>query len=407
MSSADDYAWFEVTAQGLSVESCLTFVKGLTAEEVTRRLGGAEVARITGLDRMERYREAVTVPAEAYGEDGSFDFEASTGREFAAVADLPGGALIVEQYGFLGTVPEVSKPLSRGASVAVVYTSENNDPSFTWAEDGDVRVTFDPYHAAWREGSRPDALLDVMQRLGFNFSTAEVDDPGWVFDDKAPGRAFALAEHVTGIRLTEEVLTEPTYLAVSVPSPWHRATTPGASTDGVPPIHIKDAAPTVDVGETMDLRAGELPSAEIGQPMTVEPFAPGGYDYAVRYTVRRVEQARDADPSPDELERVWLLVDVEATGVRGDARAQPHDFAFVAADRSRYRPIGLDKAGLLDFTVLRPGEHASGLVLFHLPPDVPGAGAIVIVNMHDEPIAYWSVGGSPARYAGPEKYPWP
>jgi len=166
------------------------------------------------------YQHAVTVPSDATRPNGSFDYEASTGRDFAAVADVAGGALMVEQYGILGITEEVTAPLSRGTSVAVVYSNDHDDPSFRWIYDGDLRLAFDPFHAARREGSDPDALLDNMRRLGFNFSPADdPDDPNWVFDDLAPGRAFALAEHVTDVRFTEDTLTEPTFLALSVPAP--------------------------------------------------------------------------------------------------------------------------------------------------------------------------------------------
>ncbi|MFG1609108.1 DUF6461 domain-containing protein [Actinoplanes sp. NPDC049265] len=179
MSSADDYAWFENAELGLAVASCLTFVRDASAAEVVRRLGGAEVARSEGLDRFERYSDAVTVPPEAYGE--SFDHGASTGREFAAVCDLPGGAFMLEAYGALGSRDDVLGRLSSGTSVAAVFSTEHTDPRFAWAENGVVRVAFDPFQAGWREGSTPDALLPQMQELGFNLIDEDIDP-----DDPSP-----------------------------------------------------------------------------------------------------------------------------------------------------------------------------------------------------------------------------
>ncbi|MEU4242365.1 hypothetical protein [Actinoplanes sp. NPDC026619] len=179
-------------------------------------------------------------------------------------------------------------------------------------------------------------------------------DPRWVFDEQAAGRALALAHHVTGIRLTEDTLTQPVYLAVSVPA----TRSPGAD-ETVPPLYFHDVEPTVDQPETMDLDGTELIVAAIGQPLTVRPFAQYGYDFAIRYTVHSVLQAPHADPQPDEADSVWLLVDVEAVGVRGPVDAAPHDFAFVAADRSRYWPVGIGDKPQLEITSLQAGERAS------------------------------------------------
>ncbi|WP_143235237.1 DUF6461 domain-containing protein [Paractinoplanes atraurantiacus] len=113
-----------------------------------------------------------------------------------AVTQLTGGALIVEQYSQLGTDEEILETLSQGTDVATVYHSENNDELFIWSKDGEIRASFDFRHASWREGS----------------------DPDYVLDEEASGRAFDLAEHVTGIRLTEAVLTTSNFSIVRVPA---------------------------------------------------------------------------------------------------------------------------------------------------------------------------------------------
>jgi hypothetical protein len=407
VSSAADYAWFEVTELGLAVASCLTFVKDVPAAEVARRLGGTEIARMDGLARFERYRGAVTVPPQADGEDEACDYSASTGREFAAVCDLTGGAFMLETYSFLGVTDDVLRRLSAGTSVAVVYSTEHNDSRFVWAEDGDIRVAFDPFHAGWREGSTPDALILDLAELGFHLSDEDPGDPRWVFDDKAAQRALALAHRLTGVHLTEDTLKRPTYLALSVPSA--RSAPAEADLGPAPPLYFHDVAPTVDQTETMDLNGDGLIVAAIGESITVQPWAQHGYDAAVRYTVRSVLQAPHADPEPDEVDTVWLLVDVEAVGVHGQVQAQPHDFAFVAADRSRYWPTGVSDKPQLEMTSLLPGQRVSGLVLFQVPADVPAHGKIVVKTLGDEddiPWGYWLMAGSPARYEGPEKYPW-
>jgi hypothetical protein len=194
MIAVNNYGWFEITGPGLSVESCLTFVKDRTGAEVARALGGAVIGRITGLDDLSEQTFSV------------------------AVTQLTGGALIVEQYSQLGTAEEILETLSRGTDVATVYHSESNDELFIWTKDGEIRVSFDFRNASWREGSGPDALLDVLRSMGFNLGPDDPDDPDYVFDEKASGRAFDLAEHVTGIRLTEAVLTTSNFSVVRVPA---------------------------------------------------------------------------------------------------------------------------------------------------------------------------------------------
>jgi hypothetical protein len=44
------------------------------------------------------------------------------------------------------------------------------------------------------------------------------DDPDYVFNEEASSRAFELLEQVTGIRLTEEILTTSNFSVVRVPA---------------------------------------------------------------------------------------------------------------------------------------------------------------------------------------------
>jgi hypothetical protein len=146
-------------------------------------------------------------------------------------------------------------------------------------------------------------------------------------------------------------------------------------------------------------------AAEIGQSITVEKLGSFG-PAAVRYAVRTVERAPHAFAEPGDDPSVWLLVDVQATGVRGHAEAAPIDFAFVAADGHRYRPWGMNKAEELRSETLQPGEQISGLLLFNVPPRVPANGKVVVVTVpYDVPLGYWTIGRQPPRYAGPERYP--
>ncbi|BCJ47087.1 hypothetical protein GCM10010168_83080 [Actinoplanes ianthinogenes] len=186
-----DLERFAVHEDELGLDYCLAFARGLTAAQVAGRLGGTEIAWVRGLAQL---------PA---------------GSPFVAVAELPGGAVIVEAFRGRLLFEPANRPLSQGTSVAVVYESEHHDPAFLWVEDGEVRVSFNPDSPGYREGSEPDALLDDMVRLGFDVT--DEGDENADFDEQATLRAFALAEHVTGLPLAPGMLRDLTYLSLSLP----------------------------------------------------------------------------------------------------------------------------------------------------------------------------------------------
>ena len=199
--TADDYRWFQRDDNELALGFCLSFITGLTADEVIGRLGQVELSDTT-------------------------------------VTEVPGGTLMLEKTGVLGIQSWISEPLSAGTDVVVVFDSEHSDAQLQWLHDRDCRLECDPYAVSWRSGSDPDALLGPMRRLGFNFSAAEdPDDPAWVYDSDAVLRAFALAEQVTGIRFPEHLVTveapendtEDGWTGVSLPDERIRAAGPSGA----------------------------------------------------------------------------------------------------------------------------------------------------------------------------------
>ncbi|WP_433832597.1 DUF6461 domain-containing protein [Actinoplanes sp. CA-015351] len=201
VSTADDFRWFQHDGNEFALGFCLSFIKGLTASEVTRRLGRVKLGD-------------------------------------TAVTEVPGGTLMLEKGGGLGIRARINKPLSAGTDVVVVYDSEHSDAELHWLRDGDSRLVCDPYAVNWRSGSDPDALVGLMRQLEFNFSAAGADSPDWVYDGDAVLRAFALAEHVTGIRLPEELLItedaqddtdEDVWADVDVPGEGTRAAGPSGA----------------------------------------------------------------------------------------------------------------------------------------------------------------------------------
>ncbi|MER7108321.1 DUF6461 domain-containing protein [Streptomyces sp. NPDC000229] len=94
----------------------------------------------------------------------------------------------------------------------------------SWYEAGELRTGFE-----WptdRYGSTPDDLVPVMREIGFGLTEKE-DRTGPSTDTKAA--VLALAERLTGVRLTEELLKDAAYShAGQGPDGWCHASPPRA-----------------------------------------------------------------------------------------------------------------------------------------------------------------------------------
>jgi hypothetical protein len=155
---AADYAWFVRECEEHSDGFCATFVRGLSPEEAFRRIG-------------------------AIPDDISGDW----GIEARAAS---GGTVLID-YGYA----MLSELISRGTTAATVFTNGSLDEDFVYSVDGVVVTKFEPHSPDWRRGSDPDRLLAQMREVGI------------LLDEEATGdlritRALALAERVTGVRLS-------------------------------------------------------------------------------------------------------------------------------------------------------------------------------------------------------------
>ncbi|MEV0237838.1 DUF6461 domain-containing protein [Nonomuraea sp. NPDC050786] len=142
------------------------------------------------------------------------------GHFFGAVS-IGDWCLIVEPNGFMGVTPEIIKPLSADTRLVSHFRNVNAVKDFYWAEDGDIRLMFEPPFAADRYGSDPDGAVDAIRRAGFDLECGVQSGKIFFPEDVAArtGAVFALAENLTGVRLTAQLLTESTYLCAVAPSP--------------------------------------------------------------------------------------------------------------------------------------------------------------------------------------------
>ncbi|MEU9887606.1 DUF6461 domain-containing protein [Sphaerisporangium sp. NPDC051017] len=168
----DEYDWFSTSDLGF----CFTFVRGLTPEEAFQRIG-----------------------VELLTDENEDDEDVLGGVLRAESAD--GGALLIEENGYAGTMDELLRPLSAGTAVASVFRNGEFDQTFVYYEDGREILGFDPqFPGDSRSGAEPDRHLGDMRDLGLVAEDGE-DGP-----DAGVEAALALAERLTGVRATPDEL---------------------------------------------------------------------------------------------------------------------------------------------------------------------------------------------------------
>jgi Family of unknown function (DUF6461)/Transposase domain (DUF772) len=225
-ATAADYLWFAERYPDLAEAFCLTLARDVAPAEVLHRMGTRETTELTGVGEVCRHY-----------------FTSVTPRGYpsllVAATIMDGWTLAVEPNGFLGVTDEIVATLSRGTKVVSLFRNVNALTRFCWAEDGKVRLSFAPLFPTWREGSDAHGLVDVMRQVGFDLR--EGLDRDW---EQHIGAAFALMEHVTGVRLTPEGLDSASYLCGTAPQ------LPGARLDQI----IATSHPLVRLAKAINWR---------------------------------------------------------------------------------------------------------------------------------------------------------
>lgn len=197
-ASAADYAWFD--DHQLSEMYCMTLVRGLTPADFLTRMDADPHGLSRGLDAFVSEDSETSPGYESYG---AWWF---IGATQVSGPDGP-WTLAVEINGYLGTLSEFMTPVSAGTRAVSHFRNINALTSFDWWEDGGLRTHFE-----WpqeRRGSTPDALVDAMTRVGFKLENEDEDED----EDSDPGipGKMALAEELTGVRVTADLLRDATY----------------------------------------------------------------------------------------------------------------------------------------------------------------------------------------------------
>jgi hypothetical protein len=202
-ASAAEYAWVGDWLDEVSGAYCLTLARGLTPQQFLARIGArVDPAPRRGLDSLAE--ASAEIWARHEGE-----------RLLIGVTTVPGGwALAMELNGHLGVTPGVIVPLSAGT---VVVSHYRNDAvhRFYFVEDQVIRLYFEPLFPADREGSERDELAGAMTQAGFDLRK----DAGAQGDVPAAAASFALAEILTGVRVSPELIEDSSYWCGVVQAP--------------------------------------------------------------------------------------------------------------------------------------------------------------------------------------------
>lgn len=158
---------------------CLTYVRGIDEDSMIRAFGGDPT------NTAPRSIDELDDGSGGYGGDDMATLLV------AAVGDWLVG---VEPNGFQGSRPEVLRGASAGGSAVSVYWNINASNRFQVATRGAITVAFDMLRPEDRWGREPDAISGYLDGLPFGHH-------GHTWE-----AGLALAERITGVRLTTELL---------------------------------------------------------------------------------------------------------------------------------------------------------------------------------------------------------
>ncbi|WP_433365171.1 DUF6461 domain-containing protein [Actinoplanes sp. CA-142083] len=120
---AGDYAW-AVESYALGLNFCLTFVRGLSPDEVIARLGGGEPVPIVSDAVAFGGFEAVEQRVDERGATHP------SGLDYGAVTPVGGWTMVVEPEGFLCSEDDAMRVLSSTGEMMSFYYSEHFDSAF-------------------------------------------------------------------------------------------------------------------------------------------------------------------------------------------------------------------------------------------------------------------------------------
>jgi hypothetical protein len=190
IKTADEFEWTFHCPGDPNQGYAVAMVHGLAPEALLEKLGTrpTDPPRITGAGRLyEHWMEDMDM------------------AQVVGVFTVDGWAVAFEPSADLLADPDRLQALSAGTRLVAHDTNINGHDHFYWMENGTLRLRLKPFSPEEREGTDADELVDAMRAIGFAFA----EDEG---EHDSIAKAFALAEHITGVPLTEETFEESVYL---------------------------------------------------------------------------------------------------------------------------------------------------------------------------------------------------
>lgn len=192
-SLREQYAWF-VNYDG-SDSYCLTVIKDRSPAEVLSLLGGGETRTAPNMDAVWQETQEVE----------------ETEGIIAALA-MEGWVLLFEPDGYRGVNRKVAEQLSRGTQLVSHFRTVNADTAFLWAENGIVQAEFE-MPSPWEvTGANAIQVKSLLLEAGF----ADPDSGDNSDVNVYLPAAVALAELLTGLRVTRSLLDNSQYMCATV-----------------------------------------------------------------------------------------------------------------------------------------------------------------------------------------------
>jgi hypothetical protein len=196
--TAADYAWFESEFPDLADAYCIALIRGVTPDDVLHRLGASPEMTTHGIESA--YESA---------------FQAIDRYEgFLALTGIGDWTLSVEPNGFACSLDDVAATLAHDTTLVSHYLNVNFVSRFLWIESDDIKLSFELVGPDIRTGSEADRVADLITDAGFVISE-DADDGGGAMI----GASFALAEILTGVRVTPDLLRSATFTCGTVQIP--------------------------------------------------------------------------------------------------------------------------------------------------------------------------------------------
>ncbi|ACZ87620.1 DUF6461 domain-containing protein [Streptosporangium roseum] len=192
IATPGDYAWFSYERfPDLADAYCFTYVRGLTPEQLMARLGG-------------RPEDFTPMTLEELIETS---YRHSYNTAFLGATTIGDWVFVVEPNGGLGIDEANIASLSAGTRLVSHFRDVEGIEYFYWSDDGEIRFCFIADEGCSEEV--PEEVMESMRRIDADYRHLYPSD----------GPAFLLAEHLTGITLTPELLEGSTYLCGVIPEP--------------------------------------------------------------------------------------------------------------------------------------------------------------------------------------------